>query len=138
MEIFDRLRKKPVQETIKPLEKRILVPNFEVNEELESLIKEYADLSSTMFGITHDYGIDINTDINKHSIQTNTELKEAAGRYFKARDRAAEIRRDYKDRLREYLRPYMGLENPPGSSFGIRVDEWVRFRMAEALEKGEW
>ena len=130
MGFFERFRGGSKEEP-EPFEHRILVPNFEQNEELEAIINEFEDSSTTMFGITHDYGIDMTTDINKAKIQESPDLKDAAERYFRANDRIKEIQQTYGDRLREYLKPYSELTQPDH----IRLDsgEWNRWRMANTL-----
>ncbi len=135
MGFFERFRKVPQQEASKSVEPRVLVPNFEVNDELEALVNEYINASTTMFGITHDYGIDMTTDINKPKIQENADLKDATERYFAAQERMKEIKRDHADELREYLKPYIVLQNPPESPYQINMDDWNRLRVAEAMNK---
>lgn len=132
MGFFERFRGSQPEEP-KSFEPRILVPNFEKNEELETLLKEYVETSTRMFGITHDFGIDMNTDINSPKIQENEELKKYAEIYFAGLRRTEEIVNEHGDKLREYLKPYSELQNPPDSPFRVDSDEWDRWRMANTL-----
>lgn len=131
MGFFERLKEK---ETPKPPEEKLLVSGFEENEELERVLSEYINLSTTMFAITHDYGIDMNTDINSSKIKENQDLKDVTEKYFKILEQMSEIEKKYGERLREYLKPYMNLENPPENPFRTSLKEWDRLRTVKALK----
>jgi hypothetical protein len=134
MGFFERFRPQQKEKPKVEQEKRELVPSFEQREELERLIEEYESASTKMFGITHDSGIDMNTDLNDPKIQDNPNLKSDAEEYFQAQAKMREIEENYGQTLREYLQPYAALENV-SYSHEMSWTEWNRWRVAKALEK---
>ncbi len=111
MGFFERLKVNKKDETPKSGQEQL--QNFEMNEELETTIREYADLGTTLIAITHDYGIDTTTEVNDPQVLKSPELQVALRKYNEAQRRIEEIERIHGDALREYLKPYTSLQDPP-------------------------